>query len=261
MQSFKMSGLLSLLFFFSSCGFAEATATCQFSVRVESERQHNAAGSHSDTQVSQQFYALLDRLLQKVNCTAQPIALPAGRAMKMLEDGQLDIMVGMSETAERQRHSYFVGPHHYERMVVLGRRSIADSVTTFPQLLEVEGAISIAEGAYYGPQWQQLLQDNPQLQQRLFAASGNQQKLAMLVSGRVIASLEDEAVVDELLRQEELSMQYRKLFVFHDNPVYFSFSRQAIDDALYLQLQQQWQLMMSSGEVAQVQQQLPLASP
>lgn len=244
-----LSGLLLVMLPVSNRLAAEPLSPCQFTVRVESERQHAAAGSHNNTQVSQQFYAMLDSLAAKVNCKVQPVALPAGRAMKMLEQGTLDVMVGMSETAERTSYSYFVGPHHTERMVVIASQSVADSVTSLQHLLALDGAISVTEGAYYGPTWQQLLQDNPAIQARLFAASGNQQKLAMLVSGRVVASLEDEAIVDELLKRDDLKSQYRKLFVIHENPVYFAFSRQSVNQALLSQLQQQWQLMLTSGEV------------
>ena len=233
--------LMAALLLFSCMSRAEPMSSCQLSVRIESERQHDAAGSHNETQVSQQFYTLLASLAAKVNCTVKPVALPAGRAIKMLEQGKLDVMVGMSQTAARQKFSYFVGPHHTERMVVVASSAVTGAVTSLEQLLRVDGAISVTEGAYYGPHWQQLLEDNPAIRARLFAASGNQQKLAMLVSGRVIASLEDEAIVDELLKRDDLRAKYRKLFVIHDNPVYFAFSRQSVNQALLLQLQQQWQ--------------------
>jgi polar amino acid transport system substrate-binding protein len=249
------------MFLLSTAVLAEPLAQCQLTVRVESDQQHSAAGSFNNTQVSQQYYALLNTLLSKVNCTFQLIDLPAGRAMKMLEDGQLDIMVGMSETDERASYSYFVGPHHIERMVVVASARVPDTVKSLQQLVELDGTISVADGAYYGPLWQQLLQDNPALIPRIFAAAGNQQKLAMLVSGRVMASLEDEATVDELLEQNDLQHAYRKLFVIHENPVYFAFSHKTIDNTLLKQLQQAWQLMVSSGEVTQIKQQIPLAKP
>ncbi|MDX1677381.1 substrate-binding periplasmic protein [Arsukibacterium sp.] len=233
---------------------AKASSPCQLSVRVESERQHDAAGSVNSTQVSQQFYAMLESLAAKVNCSVKPIALPAGRAIKMLEQGKLDVMVGMSETTERASFSYFVGPHHTERVVVVASTAISDAVNRLDQILMFDGAISVTEGAYYGPQWQQLLRDNPAIRSRLFAASGNQQKLAMLVSGRVIASLEDEAVVDELLKRDDLKTKYRKLFVIHDNPVYFAFSRQSVNPALLAALSQQWQQMQLTGEVGRLRQ-------
>ena len=179
----------------------------------------------------------------------------------MLEDGQLDIMVGMSETDERARYSYFVGPHHSERMVVVASQRVPDTVKNLHQLVAIDGTISVAEGGYYGPLWQQLLEDNPALLPRIFAAAGNQQKLAMLVSGRVMASLEDEAIVDELLKQNDLQKLYRKLFVIHENPVYFAFSRKSIDSTFVKQLQQHWQLMLSTGEVSQIKLQIPLAQP
>ena len=252
------SGVLLLL---SIGALAKPVAPCQLTVRVESEQQHDAAGLLNETQVSQQFNALLSTLVSKINCTLQFVDLPAGRAMKMLEDGQLDIMVGMSETKQRASYSYFIGPHHTERMVVVASARVPDTVQSLQQLIELDGAISVADGGYYGPLWQQLLDNNPALLPRIFAAAGNQQKLAMLVSGRVMASLEDEATVDELLEQNDLQHAYRKLFVIHENPVYFAFSQKTIDNIVYKQLQDAWQLMLSSGEVSQIKQQIPLAQP
>ena len=253
----RLSGAYSLLLLlmFSVAVCAQQSA-CQLSVRLESEQQSTAAGLHNDTRTSRQSYALLSALLDKVGCRLKSQALPAGRAVKMLEDGSLSIMVGMSETTERAQFSYFIGPHHIERMVVVGQREMQHSVSDLFQLLSWPGLISVTEGAYYGPTWQQLLQQQDALQQRLFYASGNQQKLAMLASNRVVATLEDETIVDELLLQDELAQRYIKLFVVHENPVYFAVSRKAISHQLYLQLQQHWQQMLQSGEVDKIRQSL-----
>lgn len=224
---------------------------CQMSVRIESEQQSTAAGSHNALLTSRQSYALLQTLLAKVGCSVKLLPLPAGRAVKMLEDGALSVMVGMSETAERSQYSYFIGPHHTERMVVVGERELQYQVNDIYQLLRRPGLISITEGAYYGPLWQQLL-DDPLLQRRLFYASGNQQKLAMLASERVIATLEDESIVDELLQHPDLAGRYVKLFVIHENPVYFAFSRQAISPERYQALRNHWQQMQESGEVESI---------
>lgn len=246
--------ILLLLMLASGAGQAADKPPCQLTVRVESEQQSTAAGLHNDSQVSRQSYALLSALLAKISCQSKSLALPAGRAMKMLEEGSLAVMVGMSETAERAQFSYFVGPHHTERMVVVGPRELAHKVADLSELLRLPGLISITEGAYYGPRWQLLLQQEPALQQRLFYASGNQQKLAMLASKRVAASLEDEAIVDELLLQGDLARRYAKLLVIHENPVYFAFSRRAVSEGLYQLLQYHWLQMLQSGEVERVRQ-------
>ena len=255
MIAYAGAASLLLLLLFSTAVLAQQSA-CQLSVRLESEQQSTAAGLHNDTRTSRQSYALLSALLAKAGCQLKPQAFPAGRAVKMLEDGSLSIMVGMSKTAERAAFSYFVGPHHIERMVVVGRRDMQHSVRDLFQLLSWPGLISVAEGAYYGPIWQQLLQQEPALQQRLFYASGNQQKLAMLASNRVVATLEDETIVDELLLQDDLAGRYVKLFVLHENPVYFAISHKAISNEFYLQLQQHWQQMEQSGEVDNIRQRL-----
>jgi ABC-type amino acid transport substrate-binding protein len=253
----RLPGTVSLLLLtalmFSAAALAQHSP-CQLSVRLESEQQSTAAGLHNDTRTSRQSYALLSALLAKAGCQLKNQTFPAGRAVKMLEDGSLSIMVGMSKTAERAQFSYFVGPHHIERMVVVGQREMQHNVSDLFQLLSWPGLISVTEGAYYGPKWQQLLQQEDALQQRLFYASGNQQKLAMLATNRVVATLEDETIVDELLLQQELAQRYVKLFVVHENPVYFAISRKAVSEELYLQLQQHWLQMQHSGEADKIRQ-------
>lgn len=224
---------------------------CYLNVRVESEQQSIVAGSIHATVASRQAYALLQALLSKAGCTLTKVALPAGRSVKMLEDGSVAIMVGMSKTFERSQFSYFIGPHHSERMVVVARSELQSHVSDLYQLLNTPGLISITEGAYYGPLWQKLMQD-PLLKRRLFYAAGNQQKLAMLVSDRVVATLEDEAIIDELLQYGDLATRYVKLFVIHENPVYFAFSRQAISPERYQALRNHWQQMQESGEVERI---------
>ncbi|WP_166839817.1 substrate-binding periplasmic protein [Rheinheimera pleomorphica] len=247
------TAILLLILLFAMPAAAQQSA-CQLSVRVESEQQSTAAGSHNATATSRQSYALLEALLAKAGCQLKRLSLPAGRAVKMLEDGSVSIMVGMSETPERAQFSYFIGPHHIERMVVVGRQELQHSVNDVFQLLSRPGLISVTEGAYYGPQWQQLLQQDPSLNLRLFYASGNQQKLAMLASDRVVATLEDEAIIDELLLHPDLAQRYVKLFVVHENPVYFAVSRNAVSNELYQELAVHWQQMRQSGEVEQIRQ-------
>lgn len=234
------------------CLPAMSLSACELSVRIESDKQSTVAGAYHHHRLSRQSYALLNALLAKVSCQVRQQALPAGRAIQMLEDGELAIMVGMSLTAEREQYNYFVGPHHIERMVLVGPTAMMGKLSTLSQILTSPGLISVTEGGYYGPQWQALLQNAPELKQRIFYATGNQQKLAMLASGRVMVSLEDEAVIDELLEQGGLTQRYSKLLVVHENPVYFAFSRKFISEQLYLQLQQSWQQMLQSGEVDRI---------
>ena len=222
-----------------------ANEDCLLSVRIEPEQQSTAAVIHNRTALSMQSYQLLQQLMNKVGCKLNPVSLPSGRAIRMLEDGELAIMVGMSKTDARSQYSYFIGPHHTERMFAVGLREFKENVADLTQLLKQDGVISVTEGAYYGEEWGRLLQEDATLYPRLFFASGNQQKLAMLASGRVIASLEDEEIIDEFLLDEELARRYSKLFLLNENPVYFAFSRKAISEERYLRLEQLWLQLVS----------------
>jgi len=250
-----MIRLATLLFFLLVCNVHAHESKCILSVRVESTNDNIFFKNYNDNKLILQSYALLDALVAKTSCTLEPIALPNGRAINMLENGDLTIMVGFSKTKERERFSYFLGPHHIEKIVVVGNKSLKNKVTNLNDILARDGLISVTNGAYYGAQWKNAFQQYPSLEYRIIELSENQQKFSMLTMERVDVTLEDENVVDELLEQDIFKDRYVKLFTLHENFVYFALSKKLVSESLYQEMTQAWQKMLASGEVNSIKQQ------
>ena len=245
---------ISLLLIFFLTFYSQAKdSDCQFTVRAESEQNNSNFISHNTNQLSRQSYALLDALAAKVSCKIIPQPIPFSRSLKMLEAGTLSVISGMSKTAEREKFSYFIGPYHNERIVVVGNNELKGIVTNLGQILKLNVPISVTQGAFYGAQWERALDTDPTLKTRIAYLAENQQKFSMLMSNRVAMSLEDERVVDELLGQDSFKKRLAKLFVLHENPVYFAFSKKAVSETQYKRLDQHWQQMVQSGEVKAIQ--------
>ena len=234
MVTFSMSlyktALLSALLFFTIQAYGQE---CQLSVSIEPAQHNPVSKLFYGNSLFLQSYSLLKTLISKTPCTLEIIPLPSNRALKMLEDGSLEVMVGMSKTQAREKHSYFVGSFHTERIVVVGNHKVKPSPTDLESILDTDGLISITNGAYYGVQWEEALKTDPMLKHRLVYLSDNQRKLSMLMLNRVTFSLEDEQVIDEFLKREEYKEHFTKLFVLHENPVYFAFSKKAISKKLH----------------------------
>jgi polar amino acid transport system substrate-binding protein len=238
--------LLNFLLLFT----LQATATeCQLSVSKEFEQENSVAQFFHGNSLSLQSYALLEALIAKTSCTLESIPLPNQRAMKMLEAGSLSVMVGMSKTEERESTYYFIGSYHKENIVVIGSFDMQDRVKNLNDILALEGGISAIGGAYYGAKWEQALQNDARLEDRLLYLSDNQRKFSMLLLNRIDFSLGDEQVVDELFKEKSYKERFIKLFTLHENPVYFAFSKKAISVTLYEQLTKEWLKMQMSGEI------------
>jgi polar amino acid transport system substrate-binding protein len=218
-------------------------------VNREPEQENSLSKVIYDNSLNQQSQNLFKALIDKTGCTVETVPLPNERAVKMLNLGSLSAMVGISKTPAREKLYYFVGSHHTERIVVVGRLDIKGSVKNLNNILALDGGISIMGGAYYGIEWEQALKSDPKLIGRLVYLLNNQRKFSMLVLNRVDFSLEDEQVVDALLKEKDYKDRFTKLFTLHQNPVYFAFSKKAISEDFYHELTEKWQQMQISGEV------------
>lgn len=232
-----------LLFFICTFGAYAKQSDCKLSVRTEFSQQNFLPLNYSINKLAIQSYALLNDVVKRSACTLEQISLPNARAVKMLKDGELAVMVGMSKTSEREQHFYFLGPYHTERIVAVGSNGLQKKIKNLTQLMEHDGLISVTRGAYYGAQWQTALQNNPNVSNRLIQLSENQKNLSLLMLNRVAISFEDEQVVDELMQLDNFKDRFMKLFTLHENFVYFAFSKKLVSQSLFNKIEKQWKIM------------------
>ncbi len=79
---------------------------------------------------------LIQALAERAGMTAQPKELPWNRAMMSLENGQLDVIVELSQTPERAEFVHFLGLSFYEQIVIIVRKKQAAGLRKTLQTLD-----------------------------------------------------------------------------------------------------------------------------
>lgn len=203
---------------------------------------------------------LLQVLAERVGCQLRFVQSPWARALKLLEQGELDVVSQLSFNPQRAGHIAFIGPHLNERIWL-----IADPTQVPPvqQLADItrwpaDKMVAVLNGSYFGEPLQQLRTDRLQ-RQRFYPMVSNQDKLALLDSGRVQAVLEEELAWHYRLQQQP--SRYQPLLLVHQAPVYFGFSRASVPPALLTELANAWQQLYQQGVLQKIRQDALTTAP
>jgi ABC-type amino acid transport substrate-binding protein len=194
---------------------------------------------------------MLEALAAKVGCTVRFVQSPWARAIKLLQQGEIDVISQLSYTRQRAQDIAFIGPHLEERIWLIADPTKVPPLRQLGDLPRWPITVSIAvlNGGYFGEEFQQF-RDSPAMQRRFYPMVSNQDKLALLESGRVQAVLEEELVWQ--WRMQQTPTAFQPMLLVHSDPVYFGFSRASVSPELLSQLAAAWQQLYRSGELQQI---------
>ncbi len=204
---------------------------------------------------------MLQALANEVGCELQIVKSPWARALKLMQQGQIDVISQLSYHAERGKDLYFIGPHHQERMWLISDPTTQPALQQLADLRSwpTSWLLAMLNGGYFGEQFRQL-QTDVNFKRHLLPILSNQDKLALLTSGRVQAVLEEELAWHWRVRQRP--SPYQPMLLVHDNPVYFGFSRHSVSPQLAARLATAWQRLYQQGQLQQIRLlYLPAPSP
>jgi polar amino acid transport system substrate-binding protein len=199
---------------------------------------------------------LLARLAQEIGCTLEFIHSPWLRSLKLIEQGELDVLSHLSYNAERSHQFAFIGPHQEEIIYLVGKTEAFPGLTNLTQLKRsgTAGVIALLNGAYYGDELDSILNDAKNRTRFVFIR-GNEDKQALLLNGRVHGVLEDIVAYHYWKKQADLpTVGLEPLFEVYQSPVYFGFNRQTIQPQQLQLLAKAWQALYESGELSRIVQ-------
>lgn len=203
---------------------------------------------------------LLARLAKEVGCTLEFIHSPWLRSLKLIEQGELDVLSHLSYNAERSQHFAFIGPHQQEVIYLVGKAESFPGLTSLAQLKSsgTSGIIALLNGAYYGDELDSILNDAKNRTGFVFIR-GNEDKQALLLNGRVHGVLEDILAYHYWKKQAGLpTVGLEPLFEVYQSPVYFGFNRLTLSPERMEQLAQAWQRLYDNGELSLIVQKYQL---
>lgn len=196
---------------------------------------------------------MLQALASEVGCELRLVKSPWARALKLLKQGEIEVISQLSYNSERAKDLYFIGPHHQERMWLIADPSTQPALRQLADLRHWPAGwlLAMLNGGYFGEQFRQL-QSDVYFNRHLLPILSNQDKLALLSSGRVQAVLEEEFAW--YWRVQQQPSPYQPMLLVHDNPVYFGFSRRSVSPELAASLASGWQRLYQQGQLQQIRQ-------
>lgn len=210
---------------------------------------------------------LIQALASEAGCELSILQSPWRRSLQLTAQGQLDVISHLSFSEERKQNFIFIGPHHIERVVLLGNPQELPAIEHLTELAgwPEEIVIAVLNGAYYGQEFHQLI-DQDEFGPTLVEIRSHEDKLGLLDSGRVDAVLEDQSTLF-YWQQSGLMIDkpYQQLLIIYENPVYFGFSRVSISVEQTRQLDAAWLRLYQQGRLQQIRASylpgLPLPAP
>lgn len=228
--------------------FAVPAAAC--SIRLGSELSFRPFIDHNNDHWQGVTIELLQMLVTDIGCQLEIIPSPWLRALRLVERGELDVLVHMTYSDERSKNFYFIGPHHLEEIYLVG---IDDAFTGVTQIahLKSHGSDTIAylNGSYYGDEVDDII--NAKDSDRIFVGIvSNKDKIALLLNKRVAGVLDDlMAFMAWSHEAEQWPHKLKPILKVYENPVYFGFNKKTISQEQIVKLAQAWQARFADGSI------------
>lgn len=243
--------MLKHLFVFALFLFSTRALSCELVVRVEDY----AAQSHRDE--NQQWQGidieLTKALLNQAGCSYRFVPVPWGRALKMLEVGELDVMLSVSKTTERTKFAHFIGPQRIEKIKIVSKADPTIVVSSFKDILKIPLPLGIQEGAYYGESFNAFNKTLAPADRYFFKVPNNDTKLSLLIKNRIFGFLEEQLNIEYEIRHE---LTPKDVFVHpiivNQAPVYFAFSKESVSNNQLKAIERAFNHLTFSGVFEQI---------
>lgn len=238
--------------------FTLKTSACELTVRLE---EYSAQSRLLNGKWHGIDVALATALLTDSGCSFKFIVLPWGRALKMLEQGGIDMMLSVSKTNEREQFAHFIGPERIETIVFAGIGQ-SSSINTLEQLLLLEKPIALQRGAFYGEAFTKLIYSLEQPAKHFIYTTNNRSKADLIKTKRVSGFLEARLNIEfELANSDELDDVIIHPVIINRAPVYYAFSKSSINEELLAKLTESYNKLSENGTFDKIFKQYKVSGP
>lgn len=221
---------------------SSAWAECSFNMRVNDSPPYYY---HDGNEYKGMFVEQAQSLASLVGCSVKTKKAPWGRSLRLLQDGTIDLMANMSITEERKIFLRFLGPHHFEEIVLVVSADSDYQINSHADLLNLPAPIGVERDAYYGPELKKLLKQPGSEKKWTWFTGEKQYSLNERVRLGRLSGFLDVAKPD--FKAEGL--KYHS-FIINSDPVFFGVSKKSVSEEKFKELQDAFE----NGGKAKIQQ-------
>ncbi len=98
-------------------------------------------------------------VIKEAGCKAEYRSAPWGRGIRLLEEGEIDMMGIMSITEERKAFAHFIGPHYFETIRLVVAKDSNYHIEKHEDLKNLPQKIMAERESYYGEKMAELAKD------------------------------------------------------------------------------------------------------
>jgi polar amino acid transport system substrate-binding protein len=196
---------------------------------------------------------LTKSLVELAGCSLSFVEAPWARSIRLLQSGDIQLISHFTMTPERSKYSQFLGPNHTEKIAFVAKNTISEHVTHATLLPKFEGTIGITRGDEFGAEFSQYVFDTAEVKSKLVNIKNNQDRVAMLLRGRLDGMFFDEMSAQRFLaKSSTLKQNYSIRFTFQATPVYWGVSHQFVSVEIRKRLNQAWLYMLKKNMIEPV---------
>jgi polar amino acid transport system substrate-binding protein len=172
---------------------------------------------------------LSQRLAEKLNCQIEYLEVPFGRALMLMEEGQLDFIFNLTKTPSRVKSMLFLAPHQLEVLVIGVHKSYPEwlQLSTLSDLQKFPGRIALTKGSYLGKAFEAMRAD-PKFTEIFVEVADRRAKNELVIKGRAQGVIEER---DYLRYAIENFPNYQNIvitpLILSESPVYLALSRKS----------------------------------
>jgi len=194
-----------------------------FSPQVEKQQDNSWAGVD---------YQLTEQLLSTAGCSFKIVEMPWARALEALAYGEIDMMLNVTKTTDREKRFHFVGPFRNEIIVLAINENAPIKLNKIEDIIDLDMPIALQRKAFYGNAIQKLV-DDPKNKSHFIQVTDNELKVTLLKSGHISGFLEERR---NLMLGNTATPRFSGIWyvplVIHEGPVYYAFSKKSVNQVL-----------------------------
>ena len=180
-------------------------------------------------------YELLTSTADAAGCKLEWLQIPWARALKMLAEGDLDLLYGAGYSDERAKFAKFSAPYRIERFVLMTRStfggdpdalSLAEWIDAGPKPRE----IGVFRGDVYGDNADRILKTAKNA--ILIELNDNDQLIGMLKAGRLDGYVIEDQVAALQLKDAVVPLHRYAIKEQAGDPLHYMFALQVGDDVV-----------------------------
>jgi len=170
---------------------------------------------------------VLEEVLKEADLDYEYLQMPWGRALEQMKVGEVNIMLALTRTTEREEYIDYVGASRYEQMVLVVKKENENmDIRRLDDLTKFNKQFGLQIKAYY-PKLSERIKQDESFKKHFFLVKASKQNPDMTVNDHTLGFFEDKINIMYAIRN---TPKYEELVIHsfslaEPTPVYIGVSR------------------------------------